>query len=305
LEIKFPQNINDLSQKGILNLFREKEISLFGFKVPKMVEALNVELQDAKFEERRSDLVYLLEDDSLLHIEFQSTYKKSDLVRFILYDVLLHKQHKKRKVVTVIIYLAGVKRRKVILDFTTLLYKPYTIFLEEHDATEVLDRLEEKILNSKTLIDEDILNLLFTNYMKNDTISVEKKVECQIRLASHIQDDEAREVALATFVCGASKALNINDKRKLKEMVSMFFPHEKDAWQEFLQEMAEDTAREMAVEMARELAVVKAEELAVVKTEESLLEAAKIMLEKKLNLDLIVEITRLPLKKIQALQLDL
>ena len=49
---KIPRNINDLFQKRVTNLFRDKEISLFGIKTSKLQESLNVELQDVKIEER-------------------------------------------------------------------------------------------------------------------------------------------------------------------------------------------------------------------------------------------------------------
>jgi len=65
-----------------------------------------------------------------------------------LYDILLHNQHKQRVVTTVIIYSAGVKRREVMLDFKTLVYKPHVIFLEEKNGDELMfDTSRENTLN--------------------------------------------------------------------------------------------------------------------------------------------------------------
>ena len=153
---KIPRNINDVSQKMIMSLFKDKKFSLFDVEVPQLVESLNVELQDVKVEERRSDLVFLLENEMILHLEFQASYRKIDVARFILYDVLLHKEHKQRDVTTVIIYSAGVKRKKVELKFETLTYQPHVIFLEEKNGDEILQKIEEKILNKKPLKSEDI-----------------------------------------------------------------------------------------------------------------------------------------------------
>jgi hypothetical protein len=40
------------------------------------------------------DSVFLLEDRSLLHLEFQDGYLWEDLIRFAEYDLELHRQHR-------------------------------------------------------------------------------------------------------------------------------------------------------------------------------------------------------------------
>ena len=154
---KIPRNINDLSQKGIMNLFRDKEFSLFGFKVPKIIDSLNVELTQIEFKEWRSDLVFLLEDDSILHLEFQTNYTKTDLTRFMAYDALLYEQHQFRKVHTVVIYASGVKPRDFYLQSQTLNYRPYVVFLETFNGDDILRQLEAKIEKKISLNDEEII----------------------------------------------------------------------------------------------------------------------------------------------------
>ena len=159
LETKIPNNINDLLQKGIFNLFQSKAISFFGFKLPKIAETLNVELIDIKIEEKKTDLSFLLEDDTILHFEFQTDFRLNDISRFLLYDVLVYEQHKRRAVTTVIIYAAGVRPREVALNFKTLTYQPYTIFLEERDGDAILKELEEKVSSGEVLKPKLPLNL--------------------------------------------------------------------------------------------------------------------------------------------------
>ena len=57
-------------------------------------EVLNVEL--ARVEERRADLVYLLADETLLHIEFQSDNDKDMPYREGIYCLLLGQKYRRR-----------------------------------------------------------------------------------------------------------------------------------------------------------------------------------------------------------------
>ena len=244
---KIPRNINDLFQKRVTNLFRDKEISLFGIKASKLQESLNVELQDVKIEERRSDQVFLLEDDTLLHLEFQTNYRQSDLTRFVLYDILLHNQHNKRKVTTAIIYSSGVKRREVNLDFETLIYKPHVVFLEEMNGDEILQQLEEKILSNEPLSSEDIINLSFTSFMKSDIIELEGKTIRQIEIANKIADPEERESTIALIYGYAAKFLSVDELKNIKEVFKVG-----DIFQEWLDEAVEERIEEIIGEIVEE-----------------------------------------------------
>jgi len=276
LVTKIPRNINDLSQKGIMNLFQDKEISLFGFNVPKIVESLNVELQDIKIEERRTDLVFLLEDDSLLHLEFQTNYNQRDLPRFMMYDLLLHEQHKRRKVITVIIYAAGVKRRELVLDFDTLVYRPHVIFLEEMDGEKILNALEEKFLKKQLFSDEDILNLLFNCFMKSGILEPAKRAARLIKVADTIEDPSVREMAKAATLGVIGKFLPLEQMMKLSEVLKMIDP---------LEAM-------IKIEVAKEVSKEK-------------FETAKKMLEEGISVESISKITNLSLDTIKDLQLQL
>jgi predicted XRE-type DNA-binding protein len=270
LETKIPRNVNDLIQKGMMNLFQDQAITFFGFTAPKIVESLNVELQDIKIEERRTDLVFLLEDNSLLHLEFQTIYNANDVTRFILYDVLLHEQHKKRKVTTVIIYAAGVKPRNVSLSFKTLDYHPYTIFLEEKDGDAILEALEEKVATGTALDVEEIINLDFNYFMKSDIIN-EERAQRLMNVANHITQRKSRELAIASIYGIASKFLTPIQMEKLSEVFMMI-----DPFDQLVNKRMEEKIKQMADPFKAKI-----------------IEMAKILLDKDISVDIISEVTNL------------
>jgi len=292
LESQIPHNINDLSQKGIMNLFQNKELSLFGYKIPKIVESLNVELQNIKLEERRTDLVFLLEDESLLHLEFQTDYRRQDITRFMMYDLLLHDQHKKRKVTTIIIYASGVKRQDFYLEFNTLSYRPYVVFLEEKNGDEILQVLEEKLSKKQPFTDEDFLNLLFNCFMKSDIIQPEERVIRLIKVANVIEEPTMREMAKATTLGVIGKFLSAEQMMKISEVLIMIDPLEAMMEKEISRRTAEKVAEKIAKEVAKKVAKEKTE-------------MARNLLEERVDIDLIARATKLTLDTIKELQLQL
>jgi hypothetical protein len=67
------------------------------------------------------DAIFELADGSLLHLEFQTTWRRRDLVRFLLYDVHLYERYKKR-IHTVVIYGADIEQAETTLDVGAFQY---------------------------------------------------------------------------------------------------------------------------------------------------------------------------------------
>jgi hypothetical protein len=70
---------------------------------------INVELPVVEVSESRADFVFLLEDDTYKHFEFQTSYSKKDLTRFSRYDSLLYDRDG-RNIETIVIYSSDVQK---------------------------------------------------------------------------------------------------------------------------------------------------------------------------------------------------
>jgi hypothetical protein len=94
--------------------------------------------------------VFLLEDASLLHLEFQASYLWEDLIRFAEYDLGLHRQHR-CDVVTAIFYGPAVTRRPPPLHLRTLRFRPHLVLLGRRSGTQALRRLRAQVQEAVTL----------------------------------------------------------------------------------------------------------------------------------------------------------
>jgi len=106
-DIVISYNNYDIIFKSLTNMFSSQSLEFYGLKTAPILRAEPADLPQIKIDERRMDFVFYLVDDTYLHIEFQTTFKKEDMDRFKLYDALLYEE-KKKPVYTAIIYGAGI-----------------------------------------------------------------------------------------------------------------------------------------------------------------------------------------------------
>ena len=93
----------DIIHKYTSALFRDASLDFYGIKAARIKELINVELPVVEVRDKSTDIVFLLENDRYLHLEFESSYSKEDLVRFAVYDLLLYERDG-RQIDTVVIY---------------------------------------------------------------------------------------------------------------------------------------------------------------------------------------------------------
>lgn len=166
LDIQISKHTNDIIQKYVSGLFKDATLELYGIKTAKIKELISIELPVVELSESRVDFAFLLEDDSYLHLEFQTGYNKNDLIRFAHYDLRLYERDG-RDINTVIIYTGNVKEVPTELKIGSLEYRPNKIMMGNYNGNTIYEELYAKIKAGNDFTDEDILKLLFLPLMHN------------------------------------------------------------------------------------------------------------------------------------------
>jgi hypothetical protein len=273
LDTKVSKHTNDIIQKYASGLFRNATLEFYGIKIPKIKELINVELPILEVGASSMDFIFLLEDDSYLHFEFQTAYNKNDLIRFAYYDVRLFERDG-RPVTTVIIYSANVKRADTKLTVGSLTYNPGKIMMIDYDGNAIYMELQAKILDGKALDDVDMLKLIFLPLMKNDIPKDELAVQ-SLKLAQTIPDTAKRNACIAAAFAFGSKYLDGDKMESLLEVIRM-----------------------------TDLAVIFRQEGREEGWKESKIEIAKNALQAGVNVELVAEITGLSVAVIEKLQTE-
>jgi hypothetical protein len=219
MSVKISKHAKDLIQKYSSGLFKDASLEFYGIKTGKIKEMINVELPVMEVGGGAADYIFLLEDGTYLHFEFQTTYSKRDLVRFAGYDIRLYDRDG-RRIITVIIYAADVKQAETELNIGSMVYSPEKIMMNEYDGNAIYTELANKINNDAEITDVDMLNLIFLPLMRNTVSRAELAVK-SVTLAKNITEARKRDACIAASVAFASRYMDENKINELLEVLKM------------------------------------------------------------------------------------
>ena len=209
---------NDVIMKAMAETFSDKSLSFFGLNVPKILDVAHTVLPVLEVRENRTDFIFLLEDDSYLHLEFQTTFKLQDLKRFALYDARIINKYD-RDINTAVIYSGKIEVVPNSFKKGSLSYEVKNIYMKDFDGDEEYRKLNDKIYTNVQLADEDVLKLIFLPLMKS-RFSEEEMALNAAELAKEIPG-EAKTFILAAIIAVSDKFLSDTYRNKLLEVLKM------------------------------------------------------------------------------------
>jgi len=220
IETKISIHNKDIISKYTSGLFKNAILDYYGIESSaKIKDLINVEFQVIEVSESRADFIFLMDDDTYKHFEFQTSYSKRDLTRFSRYDSLLYDRDG-RKIDTIIIYSSDVRKIDESLDIGTLKYAPTNIMMYEFDGNSIYKDLETKLSEKQELSDIDMLNLIFLPLMRNSIPKADLALK-SIELAKSIEDRSKRETCIVSAIVFTSKYLSENEINRIWEVAKM------------------------------------------------------------------------------------
>lgn len=137
----------------------------FGVPLPPIVDALPTELPQLEVRTQHTDQLFRLADDSILHLEFQTTQRPGDLTRFAAYNLAVFQQHG-HPVFTVVLYGAGIHSAPDSLEAGSLTFRVRNILVGQEDGDAVLRGLQEKAAHGEPFTAADRVDLILSPLMR-------------------------------------------------------------------------------------------------------------------------------------------
>ena len=201
-----------------MDVFAEEGLKFFGID-KKVKDSSSTEIVVLEAKNLHMDYTFLMEDDTYIHVEFQTTDKgKDDLRRFRAYESLLSFQTGK-DVVTYVVYSNGIQKTKSVLETGINQYNVKAISIFDKDGDIVIKEVEEKLNNNIEVTKQDLIALTFTPIMSGKLSKLDKIIK-SIRLVKKI-DNEYRYDVESMLYAFADKFLDGKDLEKVKEEISM------------------------------------------------------------------------------------
>ena len=238
----------DKVTKHLVAACKGSALRVLGISSAEVADLWPTEWDDVDFRRGMLDLVLRLEDDTLLHLEFQSTRERA-LHRFALYDLQLH-QAAGRTIKTVVLYENGVKSAPDMLDIGSALYRVQNVYLAERDGSATLRRIAKRLEEGQWSV-EDRAELPFVMHMRHEGETRERVVERCLELMDRIPDRDERSYTAALFLGISLKYLTDEEKEQLKARVKAMVDLVKEiAEEEFAKGEAKGEAKK-AVDVAK------------------------------------------------------
>ena len=157
-----------------------------------------------------TDFVYEVDNKHLIHFEFQTTNKKEDIYRFMLYDAHLMNTHK-MPVYTYVLYSNNISNVINNINYGSINYFFNPIYMNNFSADKVILDIKEKLVNGENLTMKDIVYLELTPLMSSKTDKNEV-VNTAMELSTDINDETIRNDCLTVLFGLALKSeMKIND----------------------------------------------------------------------------------------------
>ena len=137
----------------------------FGVPLPPIVDALPTELPQLEVRTQHTDQLFRLADNSILHLEFQTTQRPGDLRRFCAYNLAACQQYD-QPVWTVVLYGAGIRSAPDTWHSGSLTFRVQNILVGQEDGDAVLQRLREKAARGEPFTPTDRVDLILSPLMR-------------------------------------------------------------------------------------------------------------------------------------------
>jgi hypothetical protein len=160
-------------------------------------------------------LMFLLEDDSLLHVEIMNDEIKSDFQSMSVYDMSIVLKYG-MQVRTVILNFGSKQNSNFQRSFGSVYYNTQIVNLSGLDRERMHEEISQKISSGCPLDERDKLNLIFLPFMKN-SLPFNEGLPKVMSLLERMKDEEERIAYLTVISEIISRLIGKQGVEVLKE----------------------------------------------------------------------------------------
>ena len=136
----------DVMFKVLSQHYQDKSLAVYGLNLPKIKQLLPSDYPAVTATEIYADNVFLLEDDSLLILEYESDPKQDDFLKYNSYVINALRRLRKgsiivKKVIIAVIYTGDIKTYASEFDIGALRIRIEQVFLSRFDTNEMYSEM--------------------------------------------------------------------------------------------------------------------------------------------------------------------
>ncbi|KZL88568.1 transcriptional regulator [Clostridium magnum] len=280
----------DVLFKTLSEMFKDKALIMYGLDYPKIVEMLPNEFPEVKADERRADSVFLLEDGSILLLEYESNNRIiENMYKYIDYVLRISRKYYEenksiKKVNVAVIYASNIEKAENNFNIGSVGITVKSVFMKNYDGDIIYKDVESKIKAGKNLEDIDLMNLILLPLMKSKKDKHEI-IKDTIELAKEVDDERNQYFIIAGVLTSTDKFIDEEYANMVRSWLKMtkvekIFEKEKE---EAMKETRSQAEKDKATEIAKNLMDILSVEMISKKTGLSIEEVEKLKEEMSKN----------------------
>ncbi|MDR1701699.1 MAG: hypothetical protein LBR56_02865 [Sporomusaceae bacterium] len=242
----------DVLLKILSENYKNKTFSAYGLNLPPIKEVLPTNLPALQVNEKRADNIFLLADDSILILEYESKADSQTALKYGHYAFRVAETYFKEKVpkiIIAVIYTGELTKAPGSLDLGSVKLSWEQVFLSKLDGEAIYNDLKTKVASKTPLTEDDLMNFIILPLTQKR--KKQEFIEKTVTLAQEITDEDTQSFIVAGILTAADKFIDKLYSKKMRRWLTMtkvgrLIEEEKLEYaKEYAKKREEDIARKM------------------------------------------------------------
>ena len=216
----------DIEFKLMSETYKEKSFDAYGLKLPKIKEVLPTNLPAVSANEMRIDNLFLLEDDTVAIVDYESEDKTSNRVKYINYIGRIMQRYDSQgiripELRMIVIYTGDVETAKDTWEIPCLTLKMEQVFIHSLPDAEIYQSVKKKLENNETLSEKELMQLIILPLAKKGKEAKQKMIEQVVDLAKQIEDESTQAFVITGILVSSDKFIDRDYAKSVRRYLSM------------------------------------------------------------------------------------
>ncbi len=218
----------DVTSKYFGENLKGKSFAVYGLELPEIKEVQPTNLPAIEANELRLDNLFLLTDDSLALVDYESTYADTHKIKYLNYIVRTLKRTMEQhpfpcKIRMIVIYTADIQPQQTNarMDIGCLQFQLEEAFLIQKDSEQTEARLQARFHGDQKLSEEEQMEFIILPLTYKGNKEKQACIRRCFEMAKSLEDTDMQRFLLSGMLVFADKVITKEDSKQIKEWIMM------------------------------------------------------------------------------------
>lgn len=216
----------DIEFKILSETYKEKSFEAYGLKLPRIKQMLPTNLPSVTANEKHMDNLFLLEDDTIAIVDYESSVKTKNLIKYVNYIGRVMERFYKENgkipdIRLIVIYTGDVENARSMLEMPCMTLRIEQVFISKLPEEEIFQSITHKLAEGKDLTEQELMQLIILPLAGKGSKNKQERIEQVIQLAKQIQNSSDQIFVLTGLLVSTDKFINEESVGAIRRLLDM------------------------------------------------------------------------------------